>query len=207
VRRHGKDVVRTRCDAANARAFVSGFDTNIGGTFGNPDCPDDTDFFTLISLRRVGCFRNLGLPHPGDAGAGGGILRAGDCVDAGFIAGSEVPCRSREVFAHVTRRVSAVGDCPSPTIEYAKLVATTRRIACLAGPGVIRPGDCLSQAFGISKVPCRSSGATDVVVTRVARARDCPRATRAADLDDPHLLWSPMHASSTRRPILCLRRR
>jgi hypothetical protein len=204
VRLAGGDIIRTSCAAADARAFATGFDSDIGGVFGNPDCPEDTDFFKLISIRRLGCFRNLAPPHPGDTGEGGGIVRTGDCVSSGFVEGSEVQCRSRHVYARVTGRVDAVRDCPPKTVEFAELNTDSRPIACLGGREIIQVGDCLSRIFGIAKVPCRSSGVTHVVESRIRRTAKCPKATTSTDLEDTRLLWSPQ-ASSTTRPIVCLR--
>jgi len=210
VRRARSGVIRTACDSRQATAIAIGFDPNPGGVFGNPACPDETDFFELTSITRVGCFRNLGPAHPGDIGEGGGILRTGDCTIASLIA-AEVPCRSRGVFARVAARVNTSGECPPSTLEFFKPVTDGPPVVCLDdGPGVIRPGDCLSRLFGVSKDPCpvtgRRSGVTDVVAARVYRTTDCPLATTAIDLNDQQLGWSPPRDMlSTTRPILCLR--
>lgn len=54
-------------------------------------CPDDTDGgATFVS--DVACYRNLSSPHPGDAGNGGGIFRAGDCFHVTQSQVTEVKC-------------------------------------------------------------------------------------------------------------------
>ena len=85
----GKSFHRTGCDASEAAAKITKMTAGDLG-FGTPvACPEDTDAMVGVEQPKghlnlgenVACIRNLKAPHPGDVGQGGGLFRAGDCVE------------------------------------------------------------------------------------------------------------------------------
>ncbi|MDQ1392880.1 MAG: hypothetical protein QOF30_1857 [Acidimicrobiaceae bacterium] len=206
------DLKRVSC--RDASSIILSVDTNPGGIFlgpmGGVDCPDDADSYQLLNANlQTACLRNLHPPHPGDVGEGGGVLRTGDCISHG----SEVACRTPDIYAMVTDRVADVSRCPDGTLEFVKLSSAARPIACLNnGPGVVRPGDCVdspAQPFGGSKVACPSTSTTpskdyDRVVTRVKIAADCPTSTTPSDLNSVLFLKPLGLEPMSLVPIYCL---
>lgn len=108
-----------------------------------PLCPDETDYVLRISEHSTGpgasaagdprpgyaCMRNLGPPHPGDPGGGGGPRTiVGDCVfDAGDGEVKETACDgsgSEKPGFEVTAAVAERDDCPDGTSLYIGLDGT-----------------------------------------------------------------------------------
>jgi hypothetical protein len=121
--------------AASAKVVKLLPETTLG--LSEPDCPDQTDLVVSgIGLRShsgTACLRNLRAPHPGDPGAGGGILRAGDCIDDPIVTVKEVPCSDRDKARYkIAKRVAARADCnggPSVTLRDEDL---ERPVLCLS---------------------------------------------------------------------------
>lgn len=66
------------CDEADAK-IVRVLPGGRPGDFQR--CPQDTDGAAEFDGGRTACVRNLDGDHPGDPGHGGGVLRAGDCIN------------------------------------------------------------------------------------------------------------------------------
>jgi hypothetical protein len=86
----GKTFRRTGCDADEAAAKITRMTSGGLTGLGTPtNCPDDTDAMVKVDQsggrlnlgQNVACIRNLKAPHPGDVGQGGGVFRAGDCIE------------------------------------------------------------------------------------------------------------------------------
>ncbi|SDG89819.1 hypothetical protein SAMN05421505_10951 [Sinosporangium album] len=162
-------------------------------------CPPDTDDFAAIGGSRTACLRNLRAPHPGDPGAGGGLLRSGDCVTA---RGQELPCAGGTWYGKAVAVVRGATRCPSSTLTTVAL--TGGPVICL-GPGGRVParGHCLAEPASrdltradLRKVPCASKRAWARVTAFAAGPGECPkgsdRSLRAGDHRSP-------------RPVTCLR--
>lgn len=165
-----------------------------------PDCPDPTDLVITQWLYGSACARNLRPPHPGDPGLGGGILRAGDCVNDPSQLEREVPCSSSDSYATVLGRADQEAQCPVATLEVRTVSANARTVVCLgAGPGVLGPGDCIMDAKALAsdppKVPCSDSRARAAILARVADRSQCPPNAE-----------SVLELEGTYRPVLCVRR-
>lgn len=169
-------------------------------------CPADSDSAASdVFNNQTVCLRNLRLPHPGDPGAGGGLLVAGDCIDApasglgpvtevnqgvgtGF-GGAERPCSSSKAYASVLARAPSTSACPANALEAVRLSAQINPTVCVAGDHqVLQPRDCMSsprQSFGAAvKTPCSPrSQAYARVLARVPTAAACPAGTRARMTD------------------------
>jgi hypothetical protein len=109
----------------------------VAGSFGSlstAPCPDETDVAGTSAYLQAVCVRNLGGRHPGDAGQGGGILRAGDCildVDAYAVAPDpEVACSDSEAAYRVLARVAKTGRCPAGTRKLVAIQASSRPKVC-----------------------------------------------------------------------------
>lgn len=175
------------CDSSEAFGQIIKLNREAFIGLGEPDCPDDTDSFGRFDRREsalsdMGCIRNLTPPHPGAPGGGGGILRAGDCID-GAIFLHEVAC-SVEASGHLVGLVPTASDCPPATLDLITRNTGHRPVLCLdSGKDVLAPGDCIvnpSQAiFGSPKVPCGSANRIAIVVARAPTADACPPTTRS----------------------------
>lgn len=94
-------------------------------------CPAGTDLIIEVSISYGGseaggiptetvCGRNLSDDHPGDAGAGGGQLVEGDCVDA---QAQEIACASADSADHkVLGLVKEKSECPAGTTAPIELM-------------------------------------------------------------------------------------
>ncbi|MFG2004140.1 hypothetical protein ACGFNU_33770 [Spirillospora sp. NPDC048911] len=159
-----------QCDdpAAYARITKMGKGTGVPEILGDQaleklGCPIDTDDFVQLRFRSLpgdmACMRRFKAPHPGDPGQGGGLVRAGDCIQvyARYSDNlSEVSCTNEDWivngtnfgkrwFGQVVRRVDAARECPKPAI-YSITVRTGKpRVLCLAKNGGWMPavGDCV----------------------------------------------------------------
>jgi hypothetical protein len=184
----GDELKAAACDSSQAFGRISKLNRQevlIG--FDEPDCPDDTDSFGRFdrkesTLSDVGCIRNLVPPHPGDPGGGGGILRAGDCIDSAVFL-REVTC-SAEASGHLVGLAATASNCPPATLDLITRNAGHRPVLCLdSGKDVLAPGDCIADPsrsiFGSPKVSCDSVNRTAMVVARAQTAGGCPSATRS----------------------------
>jgi hypothetical protein len=109
----------------------------VAGSFGSlsvAPCPDDTDVAGTSAYLQAVCVRNLRGRHPGDAGQGGGVLRAGDCiVDVDAYAAApdpEVACSDSEATYRVLARVAKTGRCPAGTRKVLAIQASSRPKVC-----------------------------------------------------------------------------
>ncbi|GGT59677.1 LppU/SCO3897 family protein [Actinomadura citrea] len=210
--------LRVSCDDAEAKAKVvkvvgkkeaSAFQF---GSRAEPDCPSGTDGFTNVRAEKEdktyyeACVRNLKGSHPGDPGAGGAFLSAGDCVSSGSIGfGKEQPCSEPDWYGKLIARVGAESACPAKTLETMKMRSfgggnVADPVLCLgAGGGVLSPGDCIEDpSFNVGdldKAQCESSDAIAKVVGRVATTKECP--AEATDY---------MTSEGSFRPVLCLKK-
>jgi hypothetical protein len=95
-------------------------------------CPAGTDLIIEVSITygssdaaggiptETVCGRNLSDDHPGDAGAGGGQLVEGDCVDN---QAQEIACSGADSTDYkVLGLVKKKGECPSATTEPMELM-------------------------------------------------------------------------------------
>ncbi len=167
VRRTGTAVGLVLCDQATGRV------SRI--TARPPHCPSDTDEFVSLGSGRTACVRNVGGRHPGDAGNGGGVLRAGDCV---AMRGGERPCAEGNWYGRVTGVTETARQCPLGTIEALPLKGG--QVACLGKDGrVVAAGDCVERpALPTSvrllvKVACGSERAWARVTGRVESPTRC----------------------------------
>ncbi|MGA5525517.1 hypothetical protein [Streptomyces pseudogriseolus] len=98
-------------------------------------CPAGTDIIIQVSLtfgssgsgipNSTVCGRNLSGDHPGDAGAGGGQLVKGDCIDANA---QEVACaQAGSEDYKVLDLTKTEAECPSGTTEPLKLTIAIGR--------------------------------------------------------------------------------
>ncbi|WP_149259166.1 hypothetical protein [Actinomadura sp. K4S16] len=211
--------LRVSCDDAKAKAKVlkvvgkreaSAFQF---GARAEPDCPAGTDGFTNVRGKKddktyyEACVRNVKGSHPGDPGAGGGFLAAGDCVSSGSVGfGKEQPCSKPDWYGKVVARVATEKSCPSKTLETMKMRSfggggdVANPVLCLgAGGGVLSPGDCIEDpSFNVGdlgKAQCGSSDAVAKVVGRVATAKECPAEAT-----------NYMTSEGAFRPVLCLKK-
>ncbi|MDL4772393.1 MULTISPECIES: hypothetical protein [Thermomonosporaceae] len=208
---------RVSCTAKDAKAKVvkvvkagerSAFVLPMGQS--EPDCPDGADAVMNVTLNDKDkrywetCTRNLAGPHPGDPGAGGGMLGAGDCVGDLQIMGSEEPCTGTGWYGKVVARVPAERDCPaSRTLETARLSrfggsTVPRPVVCIgAGGKVLSSGDCIGDISfmvnGPQKQACSSQSAIAKITARVDTRKECPSGS------DKFL-----EAENAYRPVLCL---
>ncbi|SNT62015.1 hypothetical protein SAMN05443665_10682 [Actinomadura meyerae] len=209
--------LRVRCDGSDAKAKVLKI-TDQGKASGltitsrsEPDCPAGTDGVTNVRGEKTdenyfeACVRNVKGPHPGDPGAGGAFLTAGDCVSSGSIGfGKEQPCARPGWYGKIIARVDAEKSCPAQTIEVMKMRSFSgslaRPVLCLGpGGGVLSPGECIQdpsfKVGDLDKADCGSSQAVAKVVGRVATQRECPS-------EATHYMTS----KGAYRPVLCLKK-
>ncbi|GLW64676.1 hypothetical protein Arub01_29200 [Actinomadura rubrobrunea] len=205
--------LRVGCKSAQAKGRVlkilrSSEGASIGGfTFSTDGCPDETDGGARVRVASDDtrywdvCVRNLNGPHPGDPGAGGGMIAAGDCISDSIAFNREVPCTSANWYGKIIARVADQSQCPVPrTMETAKISGTSARpVLCLgAGGKVLGPGDCIKDpTFGVNgpdKADCGTDDAVAKVTGRVRTQRDCPSGS------DKY-----MEAKGAYLPILCLK--
>jgi hypothetical protein len=126
--------LKLKCSASGAT--FKALEIKEPSIVGQVQCPAGTDIIIKVS-RKYGsgsgsgiptntvCGRNLTGDHPGDAGAGGGQLVAGDCVGstAQEIACAGAPQGSYKVLALAKTK----GECPSGTTEPMELVMAIGR--------------------------------------------------------------------------------
>ncbi|NVI92881.1 hypothetical protein HUX53_37820 [Actinomadura sp. BRA 177] len=189
--------IRVSCDDAEAKAKVvkitdereaSGFSMTSRS---EPDCPAGTHGVTNVRGKETdkhyyeACVRNIKGPHPGDPGAGGAFLAAGDCVSSGSIGfGKEQPCAKSGWYGKVVARVATEQSCPAQTLEVMKMRSfgggeLAKPVVCLGpGGGVLATGDCIEDpSFNVGdldKADCGSTQAIAKVVGRVKTQQECP---------------------------------
>ncbi|MFE3448518.1 hypothetical protein ACFXJ8_06235 [Nonomuraea sp. NPDC059194] len=132
------------------------------------DCPADTDEIARVGKRAIACLQYFVEPHPGARGAGGGLLRAGDCLDR---AGRELPCATPGWYGMTVAVVTRMADCPRGTVDA---LAMEGQVACLAsGGGVLAEGACVDEK--VRRVACGSGRAWARVTAFGRSGRDCPQ--------------------------------
>ncbi|MEU9835982.1 hypothetical protein AB0D67_30980 [Streptosporangium sp. NPDC048047] len=174
--------------------------SQVSGSSAPPVSPTPGFSSPPASYSRTACVRNLAAPHPGDPGAGGGVLRAGDCVTA---RGGERPCSSGGWYGRALAVVERAGQCPAATLD--SLAAGPRTIVCLGREGRIPAvGDCVAEPRGraeargaLGRIPCGSARAWAKVTARTTAAALCPPGS------DRYLQTS---GQAVYRPVTCLRR-
>ncbi|MEU6333781.1 hypothetical protein ABZ839_04770 [Streptomyces cellulosae] len=98
-------------------------------------CPAGTDIIIQVSLtfgssdggipNSTVCGRNLSADHPGDAGAGGGQLVKGDCIDSNA---QEISCaQAGSADYKVLDLTKTEAECPSGTTDPLKLTIAIGR--------------------------------------------------------------------------------
>lgn len=110
------------------------------------DCPANTDEVARSGddPQTAACVRRIEGDHPGDAGKGGGVVRAGDCWSE--TGPGEVACDATGWTARVVGRAAQKGQCPAgQTFDVGRLSAPSGRPVLCFGRGgrVLGTGDCL----------------------------------------------------------------
>ena len=210
--------LRVSCDDAAAKAKITKItDEGEASAFNftsrsEPDCPAGTDGVTNVRGKDTdkhyyeACVRNIEGPHPGDPGAGGAFLSAGDCVSSGSIGfGKEQPCAQPDWYGKIVARVATEESCPAQTLEVMKMRSlgggkVAKPVLCLGpGGGVLATGDCIADpSFKIGdlgKADCGSTQAIAKVVGRVKTQQECPDAAT-----------NYMTSKNAFRPVLCLKK-
>ncbi|MFI9557037.1 hypothetical protein [Nonomuraea endophytica] len=190
VSRDGARFALTRCVKGEAEVLTLAADPP-----GRGQCPDDTDEVVRVGQGRTACVRAFLEPHPGRAGAGGGVLRAGDCV---ALDGRERPCTSSSWYGRAVAITGEADGCPAATLDA---LALRDGVVCLGRGGdvlakgmcVARPGKGVVMRSAIAGVPCASPRAWARVTSLETSARDCPEGS------DRYL-----RARGAFRPVTCL---
>ncbi|ONH33488.1 hypothetical protein BL253_01510 [Pseudofrankia asymbiotica] len=177
----------------------------LGGTSSVADvgCPPDTDEIVALTngfsgQKSTGCLRNLAAPHPGDAGGGGGLIRAGDCLqvfDSYSDDLSEVPCTNEEWtaggvsfgkvwFGRIDGRVDAKIQCPPEATYSVEIQSSGQGVLCVAKDGGWLPGvgDCVDTSsfyFAIPSAqprrrPCTDQDLATQITALVPAGQSCP---------------------------------
>ncbi|MFI0446942.1 hypothetical protein [Actinomadura sp. 6N118] len=164
------EYVPAQCDdpAAYARITKMGEGTSVPQLLGAQaleklGCPVDTDDFAQLQYMslpgKMACMRRLKAPHPGDPGQGGGLVRAGDCIQVYARYGDnlgEVSCTNenwvvkgtsfgKKWFGQVVRRADTARNCPRSAIYTMTTRTGKPRVLCIAKNGGWMPavGDCV----------------------------------------------------------------
>lgn len=131
------------CHSHSAEVSVVAVVPGLAWT-GNAPCPEQTDTFLageqFGDIAKVACGVNLKGPHPGAPGAGGGVVRGGDCIarpDGLLPRAMEQPCGRPDQLV-VLARMDASAACPPGASGS----------ATLTDPGLPRPKLCLAPAVG-----------------------------------------------------------
>ena len=178
---------RVDCSASEARARLLAI-ASPSDPARRKRCPAQTDDIVPMvdAVAESGCLRRLTPPHPADRGAGGGILRAGDCIvdPSAGAPGLEVRCGSRRDWATVAAMASGPARCSPPAVDVVQRPAPAAEpILCLArGPGIMTRGDCVTDpsVTELQEVRCGAAEAQFRVLARVATQRRCPARTEPA---------------------------
>lgn len=190
---------RLDCSDGEARYRVLGITTP-----GAKPCPLPTDAVVPIAgaFSDQGCLRSLRPPHASAPGGGGGILLAGDCIadPTAGLAMPETRCGSPTEWATVSAITTSRGRCPRSALDVvSRATFEPDRFLCLSGgPGVIEPGDCVTDPLvtGLEEVRCGLPEAAFRVSKRVASRQACPAGAQFASV-----LHALPHAA-----VACLRR-
>jgi len=139
----------TSCDGPDADAKVL---RTLPGSFApKADCPAETDEIAhgAEDPSAQACVRRTAAPHPGDAGRGGGVLRAGDCWSKS--AHREVACSTHGWYGKAVARVAQPKQCPAgTTFDAARITATSTHPWLCFGTGgqVLAAGACIRSPGG-----------------------------------------------------------
>jgi hypothetical protein len=161
------------CTAHEAYARVTGSVRDRSGK----ECPADTDLMAA-STGRMLCLVTLRAPHPGAPGGGGGVIRAGDCVDnPGTGRTEELICGDGGYYAKVLARVDHTSQCRPPAAEALALQDVGKPVVCLQPSA--RVGSCLggTTVGPPNPVGCRDTKAIGRILARATSAGSCPMGT------------------------------
>jgi hypothetical protein len=116
-------------------------------------CPADTDVIGTDADDRTVCLVALAAPHPGAPGAGGGLVRAGDCIPNIDVQGQvEVPCVAGTAFHKVVAVVADSKSCAAPAVRYLywePMLLSDANVLCLAdADGIAGIGECVAYVGG-----------------------------------------------------------
>lgn len=127
----------TRVSCSSSKASTRAVALAPASFFTTPDCPDNTDSFLQNQndfAGKIACVVNLRGSHPGAPGAGGGVIRTGDCVkvDTLFSSVDETACDRRSSgLAKVLARGQDRSACPAGTKAVLTLQGVSRPVLCL----------------------------------------------------------------------------
>lgn len=161
------------CTGTEAFARVTAAVREDSGT----ECPAETDSVAAMADRML-CLVNLRAPHPGAPGGGGGVIRAGDCVDnPGTGRTEERVCGDGGYYARVLARVEHASQCRPPAAEALALQDVSRPVVCLQPRAQV--GGCLgSTTVGPpDPVACRDPSAIGRILARAISPGSCPLGT------------------------------
>ncbi|MER6946301.1 hypothetical protein ABT294_19930 [Nonomuraea sp. NPDC000554] len=179
----------TQCNGGHAEVLTITADPPGLGA-----CPDDTDDVLRLDGGRAACVRDFVEPHAGVPGAGGGVLRPGDCV---ALDGRERPCSAPSWYGRAVAVVQDAASCPKGTLDTVGALG----VVCLGRGGrVLAEGMCVAEPArhvvnrsAISRVGCGSRAAWAQVTALETSARNCP------DNSERYL-----EARGAFRPVTCL---
>ncbi|MGW4791819.1 hypothetical protein ACWEPC_05300 [Nonomuraea sp. NPDC004297] len=162
---------------------------------GPGDCPADTDDVLRVGSGRTACVRNFLEPHPGDPGAGGGVLRPGDCVT---LDGLERACARPGWHGRALALTPDAATCPEGTLDT---LDGGSQVICLGRGGqVLDVGDCVAEPAtdviarsAVGRVPCDSPHAWAKVLSFERAPSACPAGARRY-----------LRADEGNRPVTCL---
>lgn len=191
VRQPGPDEMK-EVSCSSEQAFAKVIEKYEGVDLFSPsECPAETDTFGRFGLSATVCLRNLQPPHLGDAGRGGGVFRAQDCIDNPVFTVNEVKCDSEDAHARLAAVVDTIDKCPQDAVQFAEVGSAPRQVLCLA-PGFDVPGvgTCFSDPslpFGGQAIDCGSPAARARVVARVDEQAQCPPGSSSVVKDEAGL--------------------
>jgi hypothetical protein len=141
------------------------------------ECPVDTDSVAAGTGRML-CLVNLRAPHPGAPGGGGGVIRAGDCVDnPGTGRTEERVCGDGGFYAKVLARVEHTSQCRPPAAEAVALRDVRRPVVCLQPRA--RPGTCVggTTVGPPDPIACDAPKVLGRILARAISPGSCPLGT------------------------------
>jgi hypothetical protein len=141
------------------------------------ECPADTDL-VAASTGRMLCLVNLLAPHPGAPGGGGGVIRAGDCVDnPGTGRTEERVCGDGGFYAKVLARVDYASQCRPPAAEALALQDVSHPVVCLQPRA--RVGTCVggTTVGPPNPIACGDPKAIGRILARATSPGSCPMGT------------------------------
>jgi hypothetical protein len=146
-------------------------------------CPDPTDEFGHTRSNDVLCLQHLSNDHPGAAGRGGGVLRAGDCLGDVDVNGfTEVACGGPKAFHKIVALTPEAKYCPAGSVRALERSQAPGPKAVVCGAdagGIAGPGECVAwssgdTAFTDAPVPCSQRPAAKFT-GRATTSKGCAR--------------------------------